>query len=187
MVFKFRDFAYGVSGRGCRVSGCHGSRALGTGFRLGFRCSVFSRLGVSGTRFVYGVFEVGFQVRGFGYGVTDSWFRDLGFLQVCGFEYGVSGTWFLIRGFAIRGLGYGVTGSWFRDSGFHGSWFWLRGSMVRGFGRFVVFGVRVFGLGVFEVRVRGFAYGVSDTWIRDSWFRVGGFTVRGFWLFIQNF
>ena len=58
-----------------------GFRVRGFGFR-GFRFDV-SVYGVSGR-----VFEVrGFRV-GFGYGVTGSWFRDSGFLQVRCFRLG---------------------------------------------------------------------------------------------------
>ena len=51
------------------------------------------------------------------YGVSGSWFRDLGFLQFRGFAYGVLGTGLLIRGFdtgfrvrgfQVWGFGYGV-------------------------------------------------------------------------------
>ena len=71
------------------------------------------------------------------YGVSGSWFRDLGFLQVRGFSYGVLGTGLLIRGF---------------DTGFR-----VRGFQVWGFGYGVVeVPVRLFLLFVRGFRGRGF-------------------------------
>ena len=68
------------------------------------------------------------------YGVSGSWFRDLGFLQVRGFEYGVLGTGLLIRGFGFGVSRYGVSGT--------GLWRFRYGFSCYLFG---VFGVRGFG------------------------------------------
>ena len=70
-----------------------------------------SRLAVSLMGFRVGVFEV----RCFGYGVTGSWFRDPGFLQVCSFEY--------------RVFRYGVSDTLFHDSAFR-----VRSVAIKGFG-----------------------------------------------------
>ena len=86
------------------------------------------------------------------YGVSGSWFRDLGFLQVRGFEYGVLGT----------GFRYGISGS-----GFPGMGFWVRGCGGSGT--------------AFLVICSGFSgFGVSGRGFRGSGFRVGVFAVRGF-------
>ena len=72
--------------------GFRGSGVSSTGFRVG----VFDvrGFGVSGTGFAYEVFDVGFWVQGFGYGISGSWFRDLGFCR-----FVVSSTEFQVRGF----------------------------------------------------------------------------------------
>ena len=96
--FGVRGFA--VRGFGVRVTG--GSKfsrfgVLCKGFPVGF----FDVRGFWGLGFAYGVFEVGFRVRGFTYGVTGSWF---GFF---------AGSWLRGSGFRVRG-----SDTLFRDSGF---------------------------------------------------------------------
>ena len=109
------------------------------------------------------------------YGVSGSWFRDLGFLQVSGFEYGVvdSGFRYGVSRYLVSGTGL----CRFR----YGFSCYLFG--VFGYG---VFDVRVAGSG-FLVLCSGFArFGVTMfrcTGYRGSGLReVRGFRGSGFWV-----